>query len=94
MITWLENWYLSQCDGDWEHDYGIRISTLDNPGWSVSINILDTSIKGKPFEDLSTDRSENDWVHCRLRNEVFEGFGGPKNLEEIIKTFKDWVERS
>lgn len=39
MLKWLENWYSSNCDGDWEHGYGIRIETLDNPVWAVRINL-------------------------------------------------------
>lgn len=38
LITQLQNWYKSQCDGIWEHEYGLDISTLDNPGWRVHIN--------------------------------------------------------
>ena len=29
----LQKWYKSQCNGDWEHSFGIKIETLDNPGW-------------------------------------------------------------
>ena len=34
IINWLEEWYVSNCDGDWEHTFGITINTIDNPGWS------------------------------------------------------------
>ncbi|WP_430394014.1 Imm53 family immunity protein [Brevibacillus brevis] len=36
--------------------------------------------------------SENDWVHCRVRDGCFEAFGGPKNLNEILAFFKQWAE--
>jgi hypothetical protein len=26
-VSALERWYVSPCDGDWEHSYGIRIDT-------------------------------------------------------------------
>jgi len=29
----IQDWYRRQCDGDWEHSYGVKIETLDNPGW-------------------------------------------------------------
>ena len=32
----LQRWYVAQCDGEWEHAYGVEIGTLDNPGWSIS----------------------------------------------------------
>ena len=28
----LQRWYLERCDDGWEHSYGVRIDTLDNPG--------------------------------------------------------------
>ena len=31
------DWYLSQCNGDWEHAYGVKIDTLDNPGWTLEV---------------------------------------------------------
>jgi hypothetical protein len=32
ILPWLQGWYATQCDGDWEHEYGVSIETLDNPG--------------------------------------------------------------
>jgi hypothetical protein len=45
-LTQLERWYLSQCDGDWEHTHGIVIGTLDNAGWSLTIDLLETPLEG------------------------------------------------
>lgn len=44
LLNWLMNWYNTQCDGNWEHDYGILIETTDNPGWSIEINLQNTSV--------------------------------------------------
>ena len=33
-LNWLMQWYLGECNNDWEHTYGVEIGTLDNPGWS------------------------------------------------------------
>jgi hypothetical protein len=32
LLRWLQDWHAGQCDGDWEHSYGVDIGTLDNPG--------------------------------------------------------------
>ncbi len=42
----LEQWFRSMCNGDWEHTYGIKILTLDNPGWIVAIELRDTPLFG------------------------------------------------
>jgi hypothetical protein len=36
-VAWIQKWYSAQCDGEWEHDLGVAIGTLDNPGWSVRL---------------------------------------------------------
>jgi len=90
-LTWLQNWYRQWCDGDWEHSYGITISTLDNPGWSVDIDLIDTDLESKHFEAVKLERSELDWVHCSLQEGVFKGRGGPLNLKEILQIFHRWA---
>ncbi|KFN41874.1 immunity 53 family protein [Arenimonas oryziterrae] len=49
----FQAWYLAQCNGNWEHSYGATISTLDNPGWSVVINLADTALADKEFSETS-----------------------------------------
>ena len=39
QIEQLQAWYAAQCNGKWEHTYGIAIGTLDNPGWSLSVDL-------------------------------------------------------
>ena len=41
-LSALEKWYSGQCKGEWEHGYGVRIDTLDNPGWRVHIALHGT----------------------------------------------------
>ena len=97
-LTWLQKWYVNQCDGDWEHCYGVRIETLDNPGWSVMISVVNTVVEGKIFEKINIKRNEMDWINCEIDyvdeqdGLHFLGYGGPENLEEILDVFKDWVE--
>ena len=33
----IDRWVKSKLDGDWEHKYGISISSTDNPGWVATI---------------------------------------------------------
>lgn len=89
---WLQKWYNSQCNGDWEHGNNIRISTLDNPGWSISINLEETKLQDMPFQEIKIDRTENDWLICFLRQGKFEGRCGPINLSEVIEIFHKWAE--
>ncbi|MDF2927178.1 MAG: hypothetical protein K0R57_6092 [Paenibacillaceae bacterium] len=88
VIEWLQQWYQRQCDGEWEHLYGIKISTLDNPGWYVEINLEETSLSKTRMEYLRTERSEMDWCHYKIEKNIFIGAGGPNNLCEILTYFR------
>jgi hypothetical protein len=87
----LQKWYLKQCDADWEHSFGIRISTLDNPGWRVEIDIAETRLDGQQFERYEENRGEQDWMHCWLKKTTWHGAGDPKKLNVILLKFLDWA---
>ena len=47
----LQLCYLSRCDGDWEHSFGVVVETLDNPGWRLLVDLEGTGLEAKPFEE-------------------------------------------
>ena len=93
LLAALEDWYRSNCDGDWEHSYGVTIRTLDNPGWCVDVDLQGTGLEGHEFDPVQDERTEHDWVHCRVEKGVFKGAGGPVNLREILEQFLRWSAR-
>ena len=90
-IQELQKWYRSQCDGVWEHQFGIKIEALDNPGWSVHIGLGGTSLSRASFPPMKSLVDKRDWIHCEVVDQRFEGHGGPLMLEEIIRTFLSWA---
>ena len=90
----LQRWYESQCDGDWEHTYGIHIGTLDNPGWEVEIDLTDTDLETRSFTPVREDLESSDWIHCRVDDRQFRGYGGVASLERILRTFLDWAQQT
>lgn len=86
-ISELQDWYSSQCDGVWEHDKGISIDTLDNPGWHLKVNLVGTKLEFRKCEEIKVERSETDWYVVRCNNGLFEGFCGSRNLEEVLIIF-------
>jgi len=91
LLIWLQNWYASQCNGEWEHSYGIHIGTLDNPGWTIDINLRETELENKFMNEIEIERSDDDWIDCFIRDKHFKGNGGPHNLIELLTIFKDWA---
>ena len=94
----LQDWYFAQCDEDWEHSHGIKIDTLDNPGWTLVVDLTDTSLSGKPFSeycyglDEAADASGNEWLHCQVKDNKFMAAGGSAKLEEMINAFLTWSD--
>ena len=88
----LQEWYSSHCDGRWEHQYGVSIGTLDNPGWHFKVELTDTELFDRAFNEISVEeKEEKKWCVCRLRNHAFEGFCGPHQLNEVIAIFLNWA---
>ena len=89
----LERWYRSMTSGDWHETYGIFISNIDNPGWTLRVELSDTYLEEAAFESVKVKRDEEqDWVICRVSDLEFIGHGGPENLGELITRFLDWAE--
>ena len=92
ILNWLQEWYKSNCDGDWEHVFGIKIDTLDNPGFTVCINLEGTNLEGKDFKKMAIDNGDDDWLFCWVENVVFNGVGDPNKLGKILEIFRDWAD--
>ena len=94
----IQKWYHSQCNEDWEHGLGVRVETLDNPGWSVKINIEDTELENITYNDFSygvgddSETSGNNWLITKIENKQFVGYGGPYKLKEILQLFISWSQ--
>jgi hypothetical protein len=92
MIQWLQDWYQSQCDGDWEHQYGVCITTIDNPGWYLSIDLIYTPFQDIEIELKNFEKDVTDWFSYKVKEGKYEAFGDPSKLETLILTFKTFLE--
>lgn len=98
VLMLLQQWYTSQCNGEWEHQYGVRIETLDNPGWLVRIDVVGTALEDRPFtevaEGVGRDKhpDKTRWMHCSLRDKTWEGAGDETQLTRLLRIFLDWAK--
>ncbi len=90
-IQRLQSWYGENCDGRWEHQYGVLIETLDNPGWKVVIDLVGTDLESMQMESIVEENNESDWMNCKIENRKFVGNGGPFKLDVILRAFLDLV---
>ena len=92
VLDWLARWYEAQCDGDWEHGFGPAINTIDNPGWSVRINLAGTDCDGRVLERITHNyEHETDWWACWTEGNAFHGAGGPLQLRSLLEAFRGWA---
>ncbi len=95
VLTRLQTWYEANCNDDWEHTYGIEIGNIDNPGWSLKVDLKDSYLQEVDFQEYKYQKeSESDWIHCKKEDYKFIGYGGPQKLKEIISIFLDWAEEN
>lgn len=92
VLDSLVSWYQSCCDGDWEHQYGVKIDTLDNPGWTLSADLQGTRRAGVEVAYKLVERTEHDWVAVEVAGDTFRAHGGPGNLAEMLALFAAFVE--
>ena len=90
LLTWLQDTYADLCNESWEHEHGFDIYNIDNPGWEFRFDIRDLDIAEIPLEVVDVKNNEADWYHCMIKDEIFIGLGGAKNLIDILKEFRKW----
>jgi hypothetical protein len=94
VLALLMRWYADQCDGLWEHGYGVRIDTLDNPGWCIRIETRGTAT---PLADFGWQKAgadtNTDWMHHCVEEGTFRGYGDPSKLEPLLRLFLALVGR-
>lgn len=93
-ISLLQQWYARQCDEDWEHSYGVKIETLDNPGWILTVDLIDTGLSAALIPMTRNDRSDQDWVQFEVVGGRYIACGGAFNLEEMIIQFLIFAQES
>jgi hypothetical protein len=87
----LLKWYAARCDGEWEHTTRVSIGTIDNPGWSLFVDLSDSYSTLPSFTRVNVERSAVDWYQCWLQGSKFEAACGPQNLEDVVSTFCNWI---
>lgn len=96
IIQWLQDWTKSQIDGDWEHELGISISMLDNPGWILSADVSNYGDFLKETKPLGRD-NDVDWIDFEIRviaktYVYIEILGDISKLNKILYSFKAIID--
>jgi hypothetical protein len=101
-IEWLMTWYLSNCNDDWEHLHGVKIDTIDNPGWTLTVDLTGTALADRKFSRVDHDiknadqdlESNSPWWSCYVENFQFHAACGPKDLVSVLAIFRAWASET
>lgn len=92
MINWSQTWFNSHCDSNWEHGSGVKIETINNPGWSVQIDMNGTNILLHKQDWELFELSDVSWVEYKVGNNIYFASGDPLQLELLIRVFRMIIE--
>ena len=88
----LQCWYRIHCNGDWEHQSGIKIGNLDNPGWTIEIDLIGTILENAIFEEEYDNSSDElDWYKFKIENQVLNIWCGASNLDQVLGMFFETI---
>ena len=87
----FQRWFAEHCDGGWEHQEGVEVATLDNPGWRLTISLDGTELHERPFDRLRVERAEDDWIQAWVESGKWNAACGPLNLVEAVEAFLAWA---
>ena len=92
VFRWLMDWYARQCNGEWEHTYGVLIDTLDNPGWTIKIDLVETELADVPFGEVAHNLdADTGWWVCKVDGGKFVAACGPGDLLAALDVFRTWA---
>ena len=91
-LNYLMSWYREQCDGDWEHEFGIRIATLDNPGWDLEVDITDTNLEGRVVDRCRKEIAGGGWMFVASTGQMFQASCDPSSFEVVLAEFRQFAE--
>jgi hypothetical protein len=77
---------------------GVSITSCDNPGWWVKINLAGTTLEHRSFseiaEGINSERFQSAprWLNCRVEGTTWHGAGDETKLHRILEIFLAWAE--
>jgi hypothetical protein len=94
VLDTLRAWYAAQCNGDWEQQYGVTISTLEDSGWQLRVDLVGTPLAGAEVPRELSVRGAGDWLEVWSDGFTFYANGGVANLGELLAAFAGFAEHS
>ena len=89
-------WYQAHCDHSWEHKHGVRLETLDNPGWLLTVDLVHTDLQGRQMAEVREGTAPGGhpvsprWIHCVVSDNQFRGACDPTQVARLFQVFSQF----
>ncbi|WP_406493161.1 immunity 53 family protein [Streptomyces sp. NBC_01604] len=93
-MRFVQAWYAANCDGEWEHEFGIRMATTDNPGWHIEIDVSETELEGVLVERVRHELPDGEWMISWSDGAVFHAACSPLALCYVDELFMTLAQDS
>ncbi|MFJ9810320.1 Imm53 family immunity protein [Streptomyces sp. NPDC101158] len=93
-MRYIQSWYASNCDGEWEHEFGIKLATTDNPGWHIRIDVSETDLEGVVVPRERHELPDGGWMITWSDGIAFQAACGPMSLRDVDALFERLAEES
>ena len=87
-LDFLQTWYTFECDGFWEHLYGVQGEINSDGKCRFVIDLDETYWEEEPFETVGSIST----FQCRKEGAKFIGEGKLEHALFYLQTFKEWIE--
>ncbi|MFT3822671.1 MAG: immunity 53 family protein [Chitinophagaceae bacterium] len=92
ILKWLQKWFKSQCDGNWEFENVCQITSVSNPGWYISIDLAYTGLENIKLDVGTIRNGDDDWYYYLIKDKKFKAAGDLEKLKFLLYKFKEIVE--
>jgi hypothetical protein len=88
IFDWLQKWVGSQIDGNWEHETGIKIVMVDNPGWELSVDLVNYENNLADIQYIQNEINLNDWIGGKIIDSYLTIYGDISKLKLMVLIFQ------
>jgi hypothetical protein len=72
IMDLINKWLIINCNGDWEHEFGVRIISSDVPGWNIELDLSKTCLESTNFS--YSEKKEHSFIEINIIDNVFKAY--------------------
>lgn len=88
-LPWLEHWHRGRVVQ--QEQAHVKISTLDNPGWSLEVQLSREVAKAMASSVVVLPGGARGWLDWRVKDNLLVSYAGPCNLIDQIDEFRSRI---